>query len=279
VETWRVIIDPPSSAGYNMAVDEALADACRQGLGGPTLRLYAWDRPSISLGYFQRAEQIVDLDRCRTAGVPVVRRTTGGRAVIHHRELTYSFVAPVPHARFPPTIRGTYDVIARALVAGLADLGVGVESHAREPRRARLDAGSPLCFESISRYELTLRGRKVIGSAQRRWQRGFLQHGSLILAPAPEEWPTWFRPSVPAAAPVSGLSAMGRALALDEIQEAIRGGVERTLGVRLVPGGLTPDEASAAADTAGARDLTIHRYGAHAHADPGRGTGPRTRDR
>jgi lipoate-protein ligase A len=121
-----LILDPPSPAGYNMAVDEALADSCRRGASGPTVRVYGWERRSISLGYFQSPDQVVDLDRCRDAGIPVVRRTTGGRAVFHHHEVTYSVVAPGPHPRCPPTIRGTYEVIARALEAALVSLGLPV---------------------------------------------------------------------------------------------------------------------------------------------------------
>lgn len=257
MDTWRLIVDPPLPAGYNMAVDEAMADACRQGLTGPTLRLYEWDRPAISLGYFQRAEHVVNLDQCRAAGVPVVRRTTGGRAVVHHRELTYSVVAPVPHPGFPPTIRGAYDVVARALARALTALGLTVEVHAREPRRMGHGVGSPLCFDATSRSEIRINGKKAVGSAQRRWNRAFLQHGSIILEPAPDDWTTWFRGPLRDAAPLRGLSETGRVTDVDVLRRALCAGFEHALGIHLAPGGLSPAEAGVVAETAHARDLAV----------------------
>lgn len=239
-----------------MAVDEALADSCRRGRAGPTLRLYGWDRPSISLGYFQRPDEVVDLDRCRGGGVPVVRRTTGGRAVYHHREITYSLVAPIPHPRFSPTIRGTYEVVARALATGLAALGFHVECHPAEPERPRRGIGSTWCFDSTSRYEITLDGKKVIGSAQRRWKTAFLQHGSILLAHDPAEAAPWFR-RPPETESITGLNATERGLTLDDIHRALIAGWERTLGVALQVGDLSADEAAVVAETSQSRDLTV----------------------
>jgi lipoate-protein ligase A len=257
VDTWRLLIDPPGPAGYNMAVDEALAESCRTGATGPTLRLYGWDRPSISLGYFQRAHEVVDLDRCREGRVPVVRRTTGGRAVHHHHEVTYSVVSPIPHPLFPPTIRGTYEVVARALAAGLSTLGLRVELYPRDPERPRRGIGSPLCFGSTSRYELTLGGKKVIGSAQRRWKTAFLQHGSILLAHDPAETAPWFQgaPSDPES--ITGLNADERGLTPDDIHWALITAWEHTLGIRLLPGSLSPEEAALVAETSRSRDLTV----------------------
>jgi lipoate-protein ligase A len=257
VDTWRLILDPPSPAGYNMAVDEVLADACRRGLIGPTLRLYGWDRPSISLGYFQRPEVIVDLDRCRATGVPVVRRTTGGRAVYHHREVTYSLVAPTPHPLFAPTIRGAYESVARALASGLTGLGLHVELHPRDPERSRRGARTPLCFESTSRFELTLHGQKVVGSAQRRWPTAFLQHGSILLAYDASEAASWFRG--PAAVPdsLTGLDTVRHDITPEDVRQALCAGAERTFGVRLFPDTLSPEEADAVAQSSQGRDLTV----------------------
>lgn len=257
VDTWRLLIDPPGPAGHNMAVDEALAASCRTGASGPTLRLYGWERPAISLGYFQRPEEVVDLDRCREGGVPVVRRTTGGRAVYHHREVTYSVAAPIPHHPFPPTIRGTYEVVARALAAGLAELGLRVECHPRDPERPRRGIGSPLCFDSTSRYEITLGGNKVIGSAQRRWKTAFLQHGSILLTHDPAEAAPWLRGATPDTESITGLNANERGLTPDDVQRALITAWEHTLGIRLLPGSLSPEEASAVADTSRSRDLTV----------------------
>jgi lipoate-protein ligase A len=257
VDTWRLLIDPPGPAGYNMAVDEALAESCRTGASGPTLRLYGWDRPSISLGYFQRAYEVVDLDRCREGRVPVVRRTTGGRAVHHHHDVTYSVIAPIPHPLFPPTIKGTYEVVARALLAGLAALGLRVECHPRDPEQPRRGFGSPLCFDSTSRYELTLGGKKVIGNAQRRWKTAFLQHGSILLAHDPAEAAPWFRTAPSDSESITGLNANERGLTPDDFHRALITAWEHTLGIRLLPGSLSPEETAAVAETSQSRDLTV----------------------
>ena len=257
VDTWRLLIDPPGPAGYNMAVDEALAESCRTGASGPTLRLYGWDRLSISLGYFQRPEEVADFDRCRERGIPVVRRTTGGRAVYHHRDVTYSVVAPIPHPPFPPTIRGTYEVVARALFAGLAALGLRVEYHPRDPERPRRGIGSPLCFDSTSRDELTLDGKKVIGSAQRRWKTAFLQHGSILLAHDPAEAAPWFRGAPSDSESIPVLNANERGLTPDDLHRALIPAWEHTLGIRLLPGNLSPEETAAVAETSQSRDLTV----------------------
>jgi lipoate-protein ligase A len=258
MDAWRLILDPPSPAGYNMAVDETLANACRRGLTGPTLRLYEWDRPAISLGYFQHAERVLNFDNCRAAGVPVVRRTTGGRAVVHHRELTYSVVAPVPYPRFPPTIRGTFAVIARALADALAKVGLAVEIRAGESPRQRFGAGSPLCFDATSRSEVTINGKKVVGSAQRRWNSAFLQHGSIILAPPPDNWTEWFYGPVPAADVMAERRLPGPDVDVDgdALRRALRTSFEQALGIRLTPGGLSPTEAAYVAETSDTRDLT-----------------------
>jgi lipoate-protein ligase A len=250
-------MDPPSHAGYNMAVDEVLADACRRGLIGPTLRVYGWDRPSISLGYFQRPEAVVDLERCRAAGVPVVRRTTGGRAVYHHREVTYSLVAPIPHPSFASSIRGTYEVVARALASGLTALGLRVELHPRDPERPRRGTKTPLCFDSTSRSELTVHGKKVVGSAQRRWPTAFLQHGSILLAYDASDAESWFRGHAVSPESIVGLDAVHGEIASEHVRRAVCRGVERTFGIRLLPGMLSAEESDAVAQSSHDRDLTV----------------------
>lgn len=257
VNAWRLILDPPAPAGYNMAVDEAVVDSCRRGLSGPTLRLYGWDRPAISLGYFQRPDQTVDLDRCREAGVAVVRRTTGGRAVYHRDEVTYSVAAPVPHPAFPSTIRGTYDVIARALHAALDILGFPVERRDRTPERVRRGAGSPLCFAATSRHEITLEGKKVVGSAQRRWPTAFLQHGSILLRCDPTADARWF-PDVSADLDaMTGLLAHRQGVTHEHVRRALVASWSRTFSVELAPGRLTAAEQAAVAESSSLRDLAV----------------------
>ena len=252
-----MIVDPPSPAPYNMAADEALADSCRRGASGPTVRVYGWERRSISLGYFQRPDQVVDLDRCRDAGIPVVRRITGGRAVFHHHEVTYSVVAPVPHPRFPPTIRGTYEVIANALEAALVSLGLPVARRDRDPERLRHGTGSPFCFDATSSHELTLDGLKVVGNAQRRWPTAFLQHGSILLRFDPSDAAPWFRSAAGDPGSLTGLCASRDDLTREEVCRALIASWERLFDVELLPGEISADEAVAVAETSHARDLTV----------------------
>jgi lipoate-protein ligase A len=168
---------------WNMAMDRALFQACDEGKGGPVLRLYGWQRPTLSLGFFQDAERELDLARCRREGVPVVRRPTGGRALLHSRELTYSLVAPVGYSLFSGGLRPTHAAIARALLTGLEKLGVpgvefgpGVKNQSPAWRKH-----SAACFTSLNHCEITVRGKKLVGSAQKRSRRAFLQHGSVLM--------------------------------------------------------------------------------------------------
>lgn len=240
-----------------MAVDETLVASCRRRTRGPTLRLYGWNRPAISLGYFQRPDRIVDLDRCREAGIPVVKRTTGGRAVYHHHEVTYSVTAPVPHPAFPPTIRGTYEAIARALEAALTDFGVPAQRRESDSDRSRHGWGSPLCFDATSRNEITIHGKKVIGSAQRRWPTAFLQHGSILLRVDPREAMPWFRGVAGDPDSITGLSASRPDLTPEKVCRALVANWQTTFGVDLIPGGLSADETAAVAESSHARDLTV----------------------
>lgn len=162
-----------------MAIDEAVFREYLRGEVPPTLRFYGWRRPAVSLGHFQDADREIDREACRRLGIAVVRRPTGGRAVLHEQELTYAVVAGGPHSPFPEEIEGTYLRISRCLAAGLREVGIVAEMEA-EPRPAR-EPRDAACFAVPSRYELLVGGRKICGSAQMRSQGCFLQHGSLLL--------------------------------------------------------------------------------------------------
>ena len=166
-----------------MAVDEALLSAPPDP-DSYTLRLYRWHRPTVSLGYAQPWLQ--GFDRARAADVALVRRPTGGRAVLHADELTYAVAGPADPDTVGTGILSCYRTIATGLAAGVRELGGDV----RLARGARGDSsGSGACFSARSRYELTFGGRKLAGSAQRRQGGRFLQHGSLPLGdPDPRLW-------------------------------------------------------------------------------------------
>ena len=181
---WKYIDSGPNIGAYNMAADEELLARAQAGEAVPVLRFYGWNPPTVSLGRFQHIESAVNADVCRRHGFDIVRRITGGRAVLHHQELTYSITARVDNPLFPSTVLGTYKVIATGLLAGLHNLGISAEMVSRGGRHAALvekKVKDPACFSSPSWYEILVNGKKIIGSAQRRMRGAFLQHGSILL--------------------------------------------------------------------------------------------------
>jgi lipoate-protein ligase A len=174
--SWRFIESGRCDAAYNMALDEAIVAAVRNGDSPPTLRLYGWRQPSVSLGAFQKITDI-DTSYCAAHDVHVVRRLTGGRGILHGEELTYSFSAR-NEGLFSQGLLDTYRKISAAFSLGLQRLGLSVKMETRRERVSNLER-SPLCFKSTSYGELTINGKKVIGSAQKRWGDGFLQQGSI----------------------------------------------------------------------------------------------------
>jgi lipoate-protein ligase A len=169
--SWRLLLDPPASAAHNMSLDEALL-ACAE---RPTLRLYAWSCPSLSLGYRQSAPGWED--RCDRLGVELVRRASGGGAVVHSGDLTYAVVAPLATSGIPDDLQGSFEWIRDALLHGLRQAGLDARRGAQRAGADRLD----VCFSAATGFEVELDGRKLVGSAQRRTPWGFLQHGSIRL--------------------------------------------------------------------------------------------------
>lgn len=162
-----------------MALDEAIMEATAMKESLPTLRLYSWVPPCLSLGNAQPVSQI-DLQRVLDRGWDIVRRSTGGRAILHTDELTYSVCAPLDHPKFQSGVLPSYKKISSGLIAGLQLLGLEVEVHP-EISLSETERAEPICFEQPSSYEITVRGKKLVGSAQLRRRGGMLQHGTLPL--------------------------------------------------------------------------------------------------
>lgn len=175
--TWRLIDSGPGSASYNMALDEAIATLVRKKDLPPVLRLYGWDRPSLSLGYFQSSLDI-DIDYCEAEDIPIVRRPTGGRAILHGDELTYSFSACTYQGPFSKGLLDSYKKISAAFHLAFRKIGICTERKLKREKGSVL-AGSPLCFQSSSYGEILINNRKIVGSAQKRWCDGLLQQGSI----------------------------------------------------------------------------------------------------
>jgi lipoate-protein ligase A len=171
---WRLVVTEPAPGAWNMAVDEALMESVRAG-AAPALRFYRWSPPCLSLGRNQPATGAYDRDRLHALGVHLVRRPTGGRAVLHDAELTYAVIAA---DRELGTVRQAYHSINRALAAGLARLGAGVSIHPGVGATAPVPSTAP-CFAEPVAGEVMAGGRKLVGSAQVRMNGVLLQHGSI----------------------------------------------------------------------------------------------------
>lgn len=231
----RCLQHPPATGARNMAVDEATMDAARE--GRVTLRFYAWSSPCLSLGRNQAARGHYDLEAARERGVDVVRRPTGGRAIYHHRELTYAVAAPVG---LWGGLRSAYRRINRALLRGLSRLGAEVAEAGRDARVP--GPSSRACFRDPLPGEIVAGGRKLVGSAQWRDRGALLQHGSILLHDEQEmaERLRLDGGSVEAAA-LSDL--LDEVPPPDRLAEALRAGFRDALGLPVRDGRMSAAEA------------------------------------
>lgn len=235
-----------------MAIDEAILNAVSEGRSPPTIRFYSWRPPCVSVGYAQPMRAVIDLEACAERGYELVRRPTGGRAVLHIDELTYSVTAPQNEPRVQGDIVTSYRRLSRGLVAGLRRLGAHVDLAEGEDDGG---AGSAACFDVPSHYEVTALGRKLVGSAQARRRGVVLQHGALplrgdvgrlaeVLALASEEREA-LRGKLRRRA-IALNEAVGRLVSWEEAMEALAVGFGQALRLALVREDLTRHELAAA---------------------------------
>jgi lipoate-protein ligase A len=261
---WRLLHTGERDGATNMAIDEAVLEAVTAGQVPPTLRLYGWRPPCLSLGFSQPAAE-VDRQACTRRGWDIVRRPTGGQAILHVDELTYSVCAPLHEPRVAGGVVESYGRLAAGLLSGLRL--IGLEPAQAKPAYAENQAGGgPACFDGPARYEITLElpnreggmaPRKLVGSAQSRRLGGLLQHGTLPLSgeitriidglafgsPAEREAA---RARLGERALTLG-TALERPVTFAETAEAVAAGFARALNLELVPGELTEAEGAAAA--------------------------------
>ena len=171
---------PPSTGAWNMAADESILEHIHRGQSRPTLRLYSWNPPCLSLGHAQSFKD-VDVERLKSHGWDVVRRVTGGRAILHTDELTYSVTGSAEEPVLSGGVLESYNRLAQALLYAVQSLSVPVEINEEVGHAGSVTQQNPVCFEVPSTYEITVNGKKLIGSAQARKKEGVLQHGSLPL--------------------------------------------------------------------------------------------------
>lgn len=239
---WRFIDTGPQDAFYNMAFDEAIAINVIKGLSPPTLRLYGWSLPSVSIGCFQGIKDI-DREYCSINSIPVVRRPTGGRAILHNEEITYSFSSKSMAPFFSTGLLDTYAVLSEALYWAISSAGIDIRIKKRR-EHGRTLAGSALCFQSVSYGELSVDDKKVIGSAQKRWRGGFLQQGSIQMRIDPEAMEKVFIKSRrdDILKTMTGLKDVMPELDAGFLKSAIIDAFEEAFQVRIVPECLTDGE-------------------------------------
>jgi lipoate-protein ligase A len=251
--TWRLLIErEPRTAAENMALDEAIMDAVAEGAVPPTLRFYQWAPPGLSLGRRQPLSG-VDLDACTRDGVDVVRRATGGFAILHTDELTYSVATTPDDPRAAGAILDAYRSLSAGLLAGLRLLGVPAKMNPVVPGGTH--NASAACFEVPSAYEITAGATKLIGSAQTRPAGRVLQHGSLpllgdiarvvdYLAFEPRDERETLRAHLRERAATLG-DVLGKPVAFAEAAEALQRGFAEALELALEPGEPTTAELAA----------------------------------
>lgn len=182
-ETWNFINTGSKDPYYNMAMDEALLNFVSRGEIDPVIRFYTWNPATLSIGYFQRLQKEIDIDKVKEKGFGLVRRQTGGRGVLHDKELTYSVIVPESHPNMPSTVTEAYRVISQGLLEGFKNLGFDTYfavPKTPEERQKLKQHRSSVCFDAPSWYELVVEGRKIAGSAQTRQKGVILQHGSIL---------------------------------------------------------------------------------------------------
>lgn len=247
---WRLVPFHRYPPRENMAIDEAIFREVQRSGGPPTIRLYGWLSPAVSIGFFQHIDREIDLPACRKGGVTVVRRPTGGKAVYHDDDLTYAVIAAENTSLFPPTILETYGVISRCLVQGLHKLGLEaiLAAEGREPGKGSLDAS---CFSVPSLHELLVKGKKICGSAQMRSRGVFLQQGSLLMTFNPEKTCDFTLPHrEPRAGQVQALQEkvtslyehLPRSVTREDVCQSLIEAFQAGWEVFLAEGPLTPEE-------------------------------------
>ena len=259
---WRLIKDNYHTGFMNMAIDEAIMIAHREGLVPPTIRFYQWSPPAVSLGYFQDLKKEIDVNACKNMGIDIIRRATGGKAVLHDKELTYSFIIRENHPLVNNSILETYKKISGGMIRGLSYLGITAEL---VPLKENLKSDSldkeknseiphpdikSICFSVPSQYEVQVEGKKIVGSAQVRKKEIVLQHGSLLIELEKDKLFSVF--NFPSVQIREGLKTRFNATSLEEIlkrkisfselSEILPRGFEEEFGVKLIEDKLTEQE-------------------------------------
>ena len=254
-ETWNFINTGSHDPYYNMAMDEALLYFVSRGEIDPVVRFYTWNPATLSVGYFQRLKKEIDIDKVKEKGFGLVRRQTGGRGVLHDKELTYSVIVPEAHPNMPSTITEAYRIISEGLLEGFKLLGFDAYfaiPRSKEEREKLKQPRSAVCFDAPSWYELVVEGRKIAGSAQTRQKGVILQHGSLLQDVDVDELFDMFifkndrlkekmkKAFVDKAVAINDIS--DRHISIEEMEKAFEEGFKKGLDIEFKPLSLTENQ-------------------------------------
>ncbi|QQK75903.1 lipoate--protein ligase family protein [Salicibibacter cibarius] len=254
-EKWLFIDSGACSPSYNMALDEMLLHWHSEGLIPPVIRFYEWNPATLSIGYFQKIHKEINLEAVERHGLGLVRRPTGGRGVLHDKELTYSVIVSEDHPYMPATVTEAYRVISTGLLEGFKALGLNASFSVPSSESAREELKQPrsaVCFDAPSWYEMVVEGRKISGSAQTRQKGVIMQHGVLLIDLDTEQlFDVFLYPServrrrmqkafADKAVPINDLT--NEKLDVDDIRAAFTEGFERGLEINLSRYELTPTQ-------------------------------------
>ncbi|WP_332646711.1 lipoate--protein ligase family protein [Lysinibacillus sp. 54212] len=252
---WYFINSGPCSPSFNMALDEALLNWHSENLIPPVIRFYEWNPATLSIGYFQQANKEIDLEEVKKQGLGFVRRPTGGRAVLHDKELTYSIIVEETYPNMPPTVTEAYRVLSEGLLFGFRNLGLNAYFSVPDTKEKQEDLKKPksaVCFDAPSWYELVVEGKKVAGSAQTRQKGVILQHGAILLDLDIEQLLSVFKFSSESMKEKMREKLPEKAVAMNRLVqqpftipqcvEAFKLGFEKALQIELVPYELTEEQ-------------------------------------
>lgn len=266
IEKWRFLETGPLRGAENMAIDEALLYSIGERFSPPVLRLYQWDPPCLSLGYSQRFEGI-DLEACNRLGIDIVRRITGGRAVLHDQELTYSLVFPLDHPLGRKSIYESFYSINQCIIIALKALGIKANIFNKFKKEFKLkyenynnNISKINCFMFLNRNDIGVNGKKLVGSAQRRLGKAVLHHGSILLSLRTEMLLAVFPEQNSMECVTSRMTSLKEQLGvippLSRLVQGVREGFREGLGLHFSPGILQEKEIQMA------RRVSVEKYGA-----------------
>ncbi|MFH2138681.1 MAG: biotin/lipoate A/B protein ligase family protein [Candidatus Omnitrophota bacterium] len=252
---WRLLLSRSKDPYTNMAIDEAILKSYSQGQSSPTLRIYGWSPESISLGYFQKANKVLKVDQCLNHGVLFVRRITGGEAIYHGSDLTYSIICSKNDLGLPESVKESFKLIASFLIGAYKKHGLdacfSVEDEERENYfDIKQKKRSDFCFATNQDFDITIAGRKIGGNAQKRRRDIIFQHGSIPLHLDLNRVSLFLREELDGVEEriVSLSSAAGKIIDFDGFSAVLIDSFQETFGLKLTLGELTAEEKQKAAE-------------------------------